>query len=178
MDLLRDLDSLDYFQILQLAPAATPQQIKEAYHRLARLYHPDRFAALDDQDLRQRVGRVFKRVTEAYVVLRDDRKRAKYLAEISGPDRAKKLRFTEASDTELKSEAKRARVEQVGTTPKGRECFKNGLKELEAQRVEQAMRHFKTALMYEPNNTGYKEKLKEAEVLRERDRPKDDFRIK
>lgn len=172
------MDELDYFQLFGLPTTATPREIKEAYYRESRLYHPDRFAVLPDAKLKEVLGSVYKRITEAYVVLRDDRKRAKYLADIAGPEREKKLRYTEASDQEQKAEAKKAVEEQVGTTPKGRECFRNGMRELEARRFDAALRQFKMALMYEPSNARYKEKAQEAEAQWQKTRPKNDFRIR
>ncbi len=172
------LDQLDYFQLFQLPIGATPREVKDAYYRESRLYHPDRFGLLPDPQLKARLNTIYKRITEAYVVLRDDQKRAKYLSDLAGPERLKKLRYTEASGVEQKAESKKALEEQVGTTPKGRECFKNGLREFEARRYEAALRQFKMALMYEPPNALYKEKVKESEVLSEKNRPKEDFRIK
>ena len=172
------LEELDYFELFGLNSAAGPREIKEAYYRESRTFHPDRFARLADEPLREKINDIFKRVTEAYVVLRDDRKRAKYLADLASPERARKLRYTEASESEQKAEAKKAQEEQVGTTPKGRECFKSGVKELEAKRFEAAVRQLKMAAMYEPANARYKEKLKEAEAQLDKIRPRNDFRIK
>ena len=163
---------------MRLQSATVPKEIKQAYYRDSRIYHPDRFARLDDAEMKEVVNTIFKRVTEAYVVLRDDRKRAKYLEDIAGPDRARKLRYTEESEAEKKAADKKAIEEQVGTTPKGREAFKSGMKEFEARRYDGAMRHFKMALMYEPANEKYKSKLKESEVEWDKTRPKNDFRIK
>jgi curved DNA-binding protein CbpA len=140
---------MDYCELLRLTPTASPREIKQAYYRDSRIYHPDRFARLADEPLKETINSIFKRVTEAYVVLRDDKKRAKYLSDIAGPDRAKKLRYTEESEAEKKAAEKKALEEQVGTTPKGREAFKSGMKEFGAKRFDAAIRHFKMALMYE-----------------------------
>src|SRR5690606_10357158 len=35
------LDQLDYFQILKVAPDASEREIKTAYYREARIFHPD-----------------------------------------------------------------------------------------------------------------------------------------
>lgn len=172
------LDTLDYFQILKIERNATLREIKDAYYRESREHHPDRFHQLPDTELKERINRIFKRVTEAYVVLRDDATRNKYLADISGPERESKLRFTEASEAEQRAEARRLQEEQIGTTPKGRECYRSGLKEMEAKRFDAAIRHFKMALMYESANQLYKDKLAEAQAEYEKVRPKDDFRIR
>src|SRR5262249_20085322 len=70
------LDSLDYYQILKVAPGASQAEIKAAYHRESRLYHPDKVFQEQDLALKERVTRIYKRVTEAYFVLRDEKKRS------------------------------------------------------------------------------------------------------
>lgn len=172
------LDSLDYFRLFGLETKATPREVKDAYYRESRLYHPDRFHQLPDEELKARVTAIFKRITEAYVVLRDDAKRAKYIADLASAERSQKLRYTEASEAEQKAEQRKAVVEQIGTTPKGRDCYKLGMKEFDAKRYDGAMRQFKMALMYEPANEKYKEKFKESEQLFDKNRPRNDFKIK
>src|SRR5512134_798289 len=117
------LDQLDYFGVLKLPQGAAPAQIKAAYYRESRAFHPDRFAAVADPRVRELVGRIYRRVNEAYTVLRDDTKRAKYLADVSGPERARKLRFTEADEVQVKEEQKKKIEEQLGTTPNGRKFY-------------------------------------------------------
>src|SRR5205085_5577768 len=96
------LDELDYFQILKIGQQASPADIKAAYYRESRAYHPDRFSTLAPGALKENIGRIYKRINEAYVCLRDDSKRTKYLGDVIGPDRQSKLRFIEASEQELK----------------------------------------------------------------------------
>src|SRR5260370_25296304 len=80
--LVEALDRLDYFEILQLPKNASRSEIKKAFHRGSRAYHPDRYYQLTDEALKAKVGRLYKRMTEAYYVLRDDAKRQKYLADV------------------------------------------------------------------------------------------------
>ena len=155
------LDELDYFQILKISQGASPSDIKSAYYRESRAYHPDRFYHLGNLELKDSIGRIYKRINEAYVCLRDDVKRAKYLADISGPERQKKLRFVEASEQELKKD----KEQEIGTTPQGRKFFMAGLSDMAAQRFAAAERNFKMALTFEPNNPNYKAKRDEAGKL-------------
>jgi curved DNA-binding protein CbpA len=174
------LDQLDYFQVLQLAREATPADIKKAFYRDSRTYHPDRFYQMDSKALKDQVNELYKRVTEAYYVLRDDTKRRKYLADIGGPERAQKLRFTEASEAESKAAVKKEQEEQIGVHPKGRQFYQLGAADLEAGRWSSAERNLKMAITYEPSNARYKEKLSEAQKkLNEESKSKGEaFKIK
>ncbi len=172
------LDQLDYFGILKLPQAATPAEIKAAYYRESRAYHPDRFAAYPDPEFRELVGRVYRRVNEAYTVLRDDKRRLKYVADVNGAERASKLRFTEADEAQVKEEQKRKLEEQLGQTPNGRKFYAAALVEIQAQRWDAAQRSLRSALMYEPANPRFKEQLASVEKQVEQGRSKDPFRIK
>lgn len=157
------LDSIDYFEALGLAQGATPGDIKKAFYRESRTYHPDRFFHLPESQVKEDIGSIYKRMTEAYYVLRDDAKRRKYLADVTGPERAKKLRYTEATEAELKAEARKSVEEEFGTNPKARPYFKTAMAEFDKGNWTAAVSAFKTGLMYEPGNARFKEKLGEAQ---------------
>jgi len=159
------LDELDYFQILKVGQNASPVEIKAAYYRESRAYHPDRFSTLPPGEMKDNIGKIYKRINEAYVCLRDDSKRSKYLGDIVGSERQKKLRFVEASEQELKKE----KEQEVGQTPQGRKFFMAGLADMAAQRFESAERNFKMALTYEPGNANFKAKRDEAGKLIKKD---------
>ncbi|MDF9823659.1 molecular chaperone DnaJ [Breznakia sp. PF5-3] len=61
----------DYYEILGLAKDANEQDIKKAYRKMAKKYHPD---VNDGKDAEEK----FKEVNEAYEVLSDPQKKATY----------------------------------------------------------------------------------------------------
>jgi len=66
------MDTLDYYEILQVARDATGAEIKKAYRKLAIRYHPDKNPG--DKEAEEK----FKLINEAYGVLSDEEKRAIY----------------------------------------------------------------------------------------------------
>ncbi|MED3036263.1 molecular chaperone DnaJ [Bacillus thuringiensis] len=61
----------DYYEVLGLSKGASKDEIKKAYRRLAKKYHPD--VSKEENAIEK-----FKEVQEAYEVLSDDQKRAQY----------------------------------------------------------------------------------------------------
>ena len=61
----------DYYEVLGVSQAADASEIKGAFRRLARRYHPDVSSEADAEDK-------FKEINEAYEVLSDKDKRARY----------------------------------------------------------------------------------------------------
>lgn len=65
---------LDYYSILGVSPAASQKEIKFAFRRLAKQYHPDKV----DESCKKAAEDKFKRIAEAYYVLNDSARRCQY----------------------------------------------------------------------------------------------------
>ena len=62
----------DYYEVLGVAKNASPEELKKAYKKLALKYHPDRNPGDEEA-----IGK-FKEASEAFEVLNDTDKRARY----------------------------------------------------------------------------------------------------
>lgn len=59
------------FNVLEIPPDASPEDIKAAYHRLAKRWHPDRFSGDEKVEAEGR----FRELAEAFSILKDPAKR-------------------------------------------------------------------------------------------------------
>jgi len=71
----------DHYQTLELKSNASPAEIKEAYYRLSKIFHPDVYR--DDANSEK-----FKSISAAYEVLSDPTKKAQYDVERQFPSRS------------------------------------------------------------------------------------------
>jgi len=66
------MDFIDYYKVLNIPKTADSKEIKKAYRKLARKYHPD----LNPNN--KEAGKKFQQINEAHEVLSDPEKRKKY----------------------------------------------------------------------------------------------------
>lgn len=148
-------ETLDYYTLLGIIRAATPDQIRSAFHRFAREHHPDTFVAAPLEE-RERHTELYQVGSEAYQVLLDPIKRkiyddglaqgrVRYLA-----DRAEETRRTMRPPGGVALNSSKARV-----------FFSRAHKAMKAEDWPQAKLNLKMALQSEPNNEDLKGKLEE-----------------
>jgi curved DNA-binding protein CbpA len=78
-ELLQHFEVANLYEILSVPPDANDEEIKSAYHEMARQYHPDRFEAKGySPGFRARVESLFTYITGAYTTLCDQAARANY----------------------------------------------------------------------------------------------------
>lgn len=67
----------DYYEVLGVNRNVSPKDLKKAYRRLARKYHPDALRNASESEKKE-AEEQFKQLSEAYSILSDEDKRARY----------------------------------------------------------------------------------------------------
>ena len=104
----------DYYTVLQIPHTSTPEQIKDAYRKLVKRYHPDARAS-GPGEVHEPNAEKFREVTEAYQVLSVRESRVNYdLLRKKNPDSYKPIN---AQEDEMIN--RRDLRDKAGLTPKG-----------------------------------------------------------
>jgi DnaJ family protein C protein 3 len=66
---------INYYKVLGVSRSASPRDVKKAYHKLAKQYHPDKVGSDEDKPAAEAM---FKKIARAYEVLSDEDTRRRY----------------------------------------------------------------------------------------------------
>jgi tetratricopeptide (TPR) repeat protein len=156
--------------VLGVGPTADAREIKKAYFRLSKEFHPDRFFRRNIGEFKQRLDRIFKRVADAYENLTnaesgDDESLRSTSARDAGSGGA-----AEAADApgneRLRLLKQRMPFKMDGAVPEERreqadEIFKAVVSAERMGRITEALSQVRLALTFDPKNRRYAAKLAE-----------------
>ena len=143
------LDQMDYFQVLRIKVESNSAEVKGAFFKQSKTWHPDRFYRRVPEDTYKQVMDIYKRISEAYAILRDENLRKLYTKRISGPDRAKHLRYDKTAE-EAKARAKKD--EDVAQTEPGKRYVKLAATSINQKNFPSADMNLKLAISMESDN--------------------------
>jgi tetratricopeptide (TPR) repeat protein len=72
------IESKNHFEVLGVEKNVSVENVRDAYFKLAKVFHPDRCSALGLSQLISQTEEIFRRVNEAHSVLTDPARRAEY----------------------------------------------------------------------------------------------------
>lgn len=98
------LARFDHYGVLGLDPGASAGEIKKAYFKAAKRFHPDSLARKGLAGLEDKAARVFGRVSEAFEILSDPDKKAAYDRGASGEPEIDTARLAQAETSYRKGE--------------------------------------------------------------------------
>jgi hypothetical protein len=79
----RKYADLGYYGVLGVKPHASLAEMKSAYYRAAKIFHPDIHFSLADDSLKSKLSDIFSYIYEAYATLADPERRREYDKSVS-----------------------------------------------------------------------------------------------
>jgi curved DNA-binding protein CbpA len=110
------LDDLTYYELFGLDPHAGADDVRTAFHVFCDTFHPDRHFSRPDPE-REAVSAIFKRGTEAYLVLGDVGLRGHYDAELTARPKSlpPRIRFSSHARPARSQAPEAARLEDAAS---------------------------------------------------------------
>lgn len=142
----------DYYEVLDIGRTAGVDEIKNAYHALARRFHPDRFHK-SEPALRRRIDSAFARIAQAYEALSDQSLRANYDARRTSNSKASS-RQKSAREARGSNGGRQARPGPE--TGRAETSFQRGLEAMQRNRPEEAIKFLADAAMVAPREARYR----------------------
>ena len=118
----------NYYQVLEVDPKASPDQIREAYFSMAKDFHPDRVSSLGLKDVAKEAEEIFRFINDGHTTLTSPESRAAYDESLKGGD--KKLEVHDALTAEF--------------------AFQKGLVHFRKKDFPEALRHFQESFRLNP----------------------------
>ncbi len=127
---------LEHYAILGVERSATESQIRTAYYKLAKQYHPDRLRRPHLEDMFRDLEGMFAAITLAYNTLSNAATRSEYDTQLHGPSAAR-------------------RKDVMDRPAVARDAYLRGRKAVEAGELFEAVRLFETAVENDPSRAEY-----------------------
>lgn len=142
----------DHYDVLDIGRLCSDEEIKAAYHALARRFHPDHFHK-SDADLRSRVDSAFARIAQAYETLSSSALRTAYDAKLNSKPAGPAMKPAAA---EKPAQPEAERKEKPGNAERAAASFQQGLAALQRNQRDQAIRLLAEAAMLQPREARYR----------------------
>lgn len=160
------LETMNYYDILRVPYDASGLDIQKAFHELSLRCHPDRFVE-EPVEVGEAASGVFKRLVEAYGVLRRAPLRARYDAELrkalaapggQGAQSGAGARFDEHA-VAAKPTFEQRTLHMIARNPKAKQYAAKADRFLSNGQLEEARIQIISAYQHDPGNEELKERL-------------------
>ena len=166
------LDDLDYYKLLKLKGGAPVPDVEKAYASQSKNFHPDRFFGIRDPKFTKSVNAIFKKLNEAYQVLKDPDLKKMYDKKMGFRDAAGKKKGKGGDRKSRPSIDKESLEEEQGFLDADEVVRdKKAMKYWELAQIAElnedwhgVVMNLQFALNYEKGNPVLKSKLKHAKV--------------
>jgi DnaJ-class molecular chaperone len=150
------LDQLSYYELLGVSSDTPSANIRTAFFRMSDDLHPDRYHAMADRELKERLETIYARLCEGYRVLTTPEKRTVYARLLAEG----KKRLT---STDRESRAPQSPEDSI-KHDEAKKFFRLGMLSLGSKDLKGAVMNFNFARSFEPQSAIIKQKLGEAQA--------------
>jgi curved DNA-binding protein CbpA len=140
----------NHYDVLDVRRSARPDEVRDAYHALARKYHPDRYHQRD-ADARRQIESAFARIARAYEILGEQSARDAYDAQLA--DMPTPVPVPPPSGKQPERDVV---PEKDPNSERAEAIFKNGLTAAKSNQPEHAIRFFAEAASLNPRMGRYR----------------------
>jgi curved DNA-binding protein CbpA len=162
---LEVLDELTYYELFGISADASADDVQSAFHSFCDTFHPDRHLARADEE-RSVVSTIFKRGTEAYLVLSDRGLREQYDAQLvsRGDPRPQRISFSPGSRPPPSQGPGGPTLEDRVRSPSARPFARRAEELIQAGDLRQAKLQLVMANYKDPQNEDLEAALRELET--------------
>jgi curved DNA-binding protein CbpA len=152
-------EAATHYEVLNVDPTSSAQQIKLSYYSLARLYHPDRFHLLASASVHARIESAFARIAQAYETLSDPGSRLNYDSKLAAQEKTRQFAQSaprakeKAADADVPDEAKTFAANEEN---RAEDNFKEGFAALQQGQGKVAITHLAAAARLLPKEPRYR----------------------
>ncbi len=164
LELAARLQTMTYYQVLGVERSVTEPELQKRFHTVTRRFHPDLFHDDPNRAVLMAVNRVYRRMNEAYAVIKSPHRRKSYDTGLKGPAHEWSLRLSEGAHEAAR---RRERVRR-GMTRTGDWYWRTARQVLEHARenevsirpaLREAASMLRVALAFEPDNEHFRHAL-------------------
>ncbi|HUT52464.1 MAG TPA: DnaJ domain-containing protein [bacterium] len=101
--IFENLEHLSYYDLLGISGKADQQQVKKAYLKATKSFHPDRFYRKADREFRRKLQEIFKQANKGYRALSDEEARKAYDASLGVVEEEPEEEVIEAAPLKARS---------------------------------------------------------------------------
>lgn len=183
-ELYINIDEMDYYQLLGVPRDAKLEDIKSAYHKLTKQYHPDKLFRKGSTELRERLQYIFAHINEAYRVLSKKESRWEYdktlratklpprlPTAISRPDAGRKAVSVSAPVSgppippPAKEKPRRIANPFMETVLKAKRLYELAMDDIKKKNFQSARQNLRIAASLDPFNKVYSDLIQKVEKM-------------
>ena len=163
------VEEMDYYRMLRLKPGAPLPEVERAFAEQSQRYHPDRFYGVRDPKLLRTVTTVFKKIAEAYQVLKDPELKRMYDkklgVKLGSPTSSGSMASVRVDKASLEKERDQSEVDGAVSDQRARKYYELALIARTNEDWNGVVMNIQFAMNYEKDNPVLRAELERAREL-------------